>query len=187
MRYLAKECICPGNSISTLINPFGAYCVFCLHLALHLVWQLPKSSNGKYNTHITRCKVYNPNKQSVATYCVNSFLPNDAIWRHELCELSISLWEFIWGFYFNTRRYTSVQAFCFFWLFLMGCKELRSKHLLFLCVYCRTQKACAKTCESPQQQIHKEKLKSAAFIDRPMITKLTIKYRKQLKEAEIMY
>ncbi len=29
--------------------------------------------------------------------CVNSLLPNDAIWRHDLCELSISLWEFIWG------------------------------------------------------------------------------------------
>ncbi len=25
---------------------------------------------------------------------------------------------------FNTRRYTLVQGFCFFWLFLMGCKEL---------------------------------------------------------------
>ncbi len=32
------------------------------------------------------------------------------------------LWEFIWGF--NTRCYTLVQGFCFFWLFLMGCKEL---------------------------------------------------------------
>ncbi len=29
---------------------------------------------------------------------VNSLLLNDAIWRHDLCELSISLWEFIWGF-----------------------------------------------------------------------------------------
>ncbi len=25
---------------------------------------------------------------------------------------------------FNTRRYTLVQGLCFFWLFLMGCKEL---------------------------------------------------------------
>ncbi len=28
----------------------------------------------------------------------NSLLPNDVIWRHDLCELSISLWEFIWCF-----------------------------------------------------------------------------------------
>ncbi len=28
----------------------------------------------------------------------NSLLPNDAIWCHDLYELSISLWEFIWGF-----------------------------------------------------------------------------------------
>ncbi len=28
------------------------------------------------------------------------------------------------GFLINTRRYTLVQGFCFFWLFLMGCKEL---------------------------------------------------------------
>ncbi len=26
----------------------------------------------------------------------NSLLPNDAIWHHDLCELSISLWEFKW-------------------------------------------------------------------------------------------
>ncbi len=30
----------------------------------------------------------------------NSLLLNNAIWRHDLCELSISLWEFIWGFYY---------------------------------------------------------------------------------------
>ncbi len=29
--------------------------------------------------------------------CINSLLPNDAIWCHDLCALSISLWEFIWG------------------------------------------------------------------------------------------
>ncbi len=28
---------------------------------------------------------------------VNSLLPNVAIWHHDLCELSISLWEFIRG------------------------------------------------------------------------------------------
>ncbi len=59
----------------------------------------------------------------------NSLLPNNAIWRHDLCELSISLWEFIWGF--NTRRYTLVQGFCFFWLFLMGCKELTHSTLRY--------------------------------------------------------
>ncbi len=63
------------------------------------------------------------NYTSVHGFCFfNSLLPNDAIWRHDLCELSISLWEFIRGF--NTRRNTLVQGFCFFWLFLMGCKEL---------------------------------------------------------------
>ncbi len=31
---------------------------------------------------------------AVLVVLVNS---NDAIWRHDLCELSISLWEFIWG------------------------------------------------------------------------------------------
>ncbi len=31
------------------------------------------------------------------TPSINSLLPNDAIWRHELWELSISLWEFTWG------------------------------------------------------------------------------------------
>ncbi len=56
-------------------------------------------------------------------YVINSLLPNDAIWRNDLCELSISLREFIWGF--NTRCYTLVQGFCFFWWFLMGCKELK--------------------------------------------------------------
>ncbi len=25
---------------------------------------------------------------------------------------------------YNTRRYTLVRGFCFFWLILMGCKEL---------------------------------------------------------------
>ncbi len=30
-------------------------------------------------------------------YVLNSLLPNDAIWRHDLCVLSISLWEFICG------------------------------------------------------------------------------------------
>ncbi len=29
---------------------------------------------------------------------INSLLPNDTIWCHDLCELSISLREFIWGF-----------------------------------------------------------------------------------------
>ncbi len=29
---------------------------------------------------------------------ITSLLPiNDAIWNHDLCELSISLWEFVWG------------------------------------------------------------------------------------------
>ncbi len=40
---------------------------------------------------------------------INSFTP-------------IILWVFIWGFY--TRRYTIVQGFCLFKLFLMGRKEL---------------------------------------------------------------
>ncbi len=37
----------------------------------------------------------------VITVCccvLTLLLPNGAIWRHDLCELSISLWEFIWGF-----------------------------------------------------------------------------------------
>ncbi len=37
---------------------------------------------------------------------------NDAPMRHDLSELSISLWEFIWGV--NTRCYTSVHDFCLF-------------------------------------------------------------------------
>ncbi len=53
---------------------------------------------------------------------VNSLLPNDAIWRHDLCDLSISFWD-LYGV-FNTRRYTLVQGFSFYKLFLMGCKEL---------------------------------------------------------------
>ncbi len=61
---------------------------------------------------------------SVQSWAFNSLLPNDAIWRHDLCELFISLSELYVAF--NTRRYTSVQGFCFFWLFLMGCKELMS-------------------------------------------------------------
>ncbi len=44
---------------------------------------------------------------------------NDAPVRHDLCELSISLWG---GF--NTRRYTPVHGFCFFKLFLMVGKGL---------------------------------------------------------------
>ncbi len=63
-------------------------------------------------------------------HIINSLLPNDAIWCHDLCKLSISLWEFIWGF--STRRYTVVQGFCFFWLFLMGCKGFH-KQLGELC------------------------------------------------------
>ncbi len=55
---------------------------------------------------------------------INSLPTNDGKCRHDLCELSISLWEFIWGFYFNTRRYTLVHGFCFFKLFLMVGKEL---------------------------------------------------------------
>ncbi len=43
---------------------------------------------------------------------VNPLPTLDAPMRHDLSELSISLWEFIWGF--NTRRYTSVHGFCFF-------------------------------------------------------------------------
>ncbi len=45
-------------------------------------------------------------------YSLNPLPTNDAPMRHDLCELSISLWKFIWGF--NTRRYTSVHGFCFF-------------------------------------------------------------------------
>ncbi len=30
---------------------------------------------------------------------------------------------------FNTRHYTLVQGFCFFWLFLMGCKGLTNYHI----------------------------------------------------------
>ncbi len=52
----------------------------------------------------------------------NSLPTNDGKCRHDLCELSISLWEFIWGF--NTRCYTLVHGFCFFKLFLMVGKEL---------------------------------------------------------------
>ncbi len=37
---------------------------------------------------------------------------NNAAMRHDLCELSISLWEFIW--WVNTRRYSSVHVVCFF-------------------------------------------------------------------------
>ncbi len=56
-------------------------------------------------------------------FCFFNSLPtNDGKCRHDLCELSISLWEFIWGF--NTRRYTLVHGFCFFKLFLMVGKEL---------------------------------------------------------------
>ncbi len=68
------------------------------------------------------------NKETLAIYVqyslVNSLLPNDAIWCHDLCELSIGLWELYGAL--NTRRYTLVQGFCFFWQFLMGCKELSS-------------------------------------------------------------
>ncbi len=46
------------------------------------------------------------------TMCVNPLPTNDAPMRHDLSELSISLWEFIGGF--NTRRYTSVHGFCLF-------------------------------------------------------------------------
>ncbi len=57
--------------------------------------------------------------ESTGDICTNilwlSLLPNvptnDAPMRHDLCELSIWLWEFIWGF--NTRRYTPVHGFCF--------------------------------------------------------------------------
>ncbi len=45
---------------------------------------------------------------------INPLPTNDAPMRHDLCELSISLWEFIWG----ARRYTSVHGFCFFSCFL---------------------------------------------------------------------
>ncbi len=40
--------------------------------------------------------------------------------------------------FFNTRRYTSVQGFCF-WLFVMGCKEFRSSMTQLFCV-CRMPK-----------------------------------------------
>ncbi len=33
-----------------------------------------------------------------AVTCLNSLPTNDGKCRHDLCELSISLWEFIWGF-----------------------------------------------------------------------------------------
>ncbi len=32
------------------------------------------------------------------TDLVNSLAPNNGKCHHDLCELSISLWEFIWGF-----------------------------------------------------------------------------------------
>ncbi len=41
---------------------------------------------------------------------INPLPTNDATMRHDLSELSISLWGFIWGVY--TRRYTSVRT-CF--------------------------------------------------------------------------
>ncbi len=50
----------------------------------------------------------------------NSLVPNDAIRRHELPSAHKNLYG---GF--NTRRYTIVHGFCFFKLFLMGCKELK--------------------------------------------------------------
>ncbi len=34
----------------------------------------------------------------VLTPCINALPTNDAPMRHDLSELSISLWEFIWGF-----------------------------------------------------------------------------------------
>ncbi len=57
---------------------------------------------------------------------INSLPTNDGKCRHDLCELSISLWEFIWVF--NTRRYTLVHGFCFFRLFLMVGKELSAMY-----------------------------------------------------------
>ncbi len=32
---------------------------------------------------------------------------------------------------FNTRHFTLVQSFCFFWLFLMGCKEFKQSFVVF--------------------------------------------------------
>ncbi len=51
----------------------------------------------QYTTHISEVHYY---------IMLNSVLSNDARyrWCHDLCELSISLWEFIWGF--NTMCYT---------------------------------------------------------------------------------
>ena len=49
---------------------------------------------------------------------LNPLTTNDAYMRHDHCELSITLWEFIWSI-INTRRYTLVQGFSLFWLFLM--------------------------------------------------------------------
>ncbi len=51
---------------------------------------------------------------TLASVMINPLPTNDALMRHDLCELSISLWEFIWGVLINTKRYTSVHGFCFF-------------------------------------------------------------------------
>ncbi len=51
-------------------------------------------------------------------------LPNDAIWHQDLCELSISLWEFIWGFVLGVIL--SSTGFLLL-LAVMGCKELKKQ------------------------------------------------------------
>ncbi len=48
------------------------------------------------------------------TPAINPLPTNDAPMRHDLSELSISLWELILYGGFNTRRYTSVHGFCLF-------------------------------------------------------------------------
>ncbi len=59
---------------------------------------------------------------------INPLLPNDAIWRHDLVNSPYAYENLYEGF--NTRHYTLVHGFCFFWLFLMGCKELKNNPLL---------------------------------------------------------
>ncbi len=54
--------------------------------------------------------------KSAVIQIVNPLPTNDAPMRHDLCELSISLWEFIWGILGTILQYmVSASVSCFLW------------------------------------------------------------------------
>ncbi len=107
-----EEHVCIGvehlaytGEVSTLVSEVHAHCG-----RLPSVLELPTSVTDRHRyldkVSIATCRSVITSGPVSLYYCMarkllchlNPLPTNDALMRHDLCELSISLWEFIWGF-----------------------------------------------------------------------------------------